>query len=65
MARRMKRLFGAAVSVQKPKANLIRLESITPGGQHAWCDSDQGLIRKPIVSVPKDLIAEYRKRNAA
>jgi len=46
----------------KPKAKLLSILSITPGKHHAWCDSDQGRIRKPIESIPKDLITEYKNR---
>jgi hypothetical protein len=46
--------------INKSKAKLIRVLSITPGGSHAWCESDQGPVRKPIASVPKDLMSDYR-----
>jgi hypothetical protein len=42
----------------KPKAKLIRVVSITSGKHHTWCDSDQGLIRKPISAIPKRLLKE-------
>jgi hypothetical protein len=46
----------------RPKAKLIRIERITAGGHHAWCESNVGLIKKPLASVPDDLIAEFRRR---
>lgn len=45
--------------IARKKAQLIRVLSITPGKHHAWCESDKGRIRKPIGSIPKDLMAEY------
>lgn len=33
---------------------------VTSSGSHAWCGSDIGIIRKPIASIHKDLMAEYR-----
>ena len=53
------RMFGGTPRQIKPKANLIRVFSITEGKHHAWCESDQGRIRKPISSIPKDLMAKY------
>jgi len=45
----------------KPKPRIIIVLSITPGGNHAWCESDKGRIRKPIWNIPQNLIAEYRR----
>ncbi len=46
----------------RPKAKLIRIERITAGGHHAWCESNVGLIKKPLASVPDELIREFRGR---
>ena len=57
------RIFGGAPRQVKPKAKLIRVLSITEGKHHAWCESDQGRIRKPIESIPKYLMNEYANRH--
>lgn len=54
-----RRLFRNALRSDRPKAKLIRIERITPGGHHAWCESNVGLVRKPLASVPDDLIREF------
>jgi len=56
----MKRALRSIFTAKKPKAQLIRVTSITQGGTHCWCESDCGNVRKPISSVPKDLMDEYR-----
>jgi hypothetical protein len=53
------RVFKGTPHTIKPKAKLFTVLSITPGKSHAWCDSDQGRIRKPIGAIPKNLMAEY------
>jgi hypothetical protein len=57
------RVFRRTPHTIKPKSKLFSVLSITPGKSHAWCDSDQGRIRKPIGSIPKDLMAEYANSN--
>jgi hypothetical protein len=52
-----------AIQFKKSKTRLIRILSITPGGTHAWCESDQGNIRKPISAIPKGLMNDYRNSN--
>jgi hypothetical protein len=44
-----------------PKVKLYSVLSITPGKRHAWIDSSEGRIRKPINSIPKDLMDEFKK----
>lgn len=34
----------------------------TAGGRHFWCESNVGLIRKPISGVPKSLLRRYDER---
>ena len=53
------RVFRGTPHTIKPKAKLFSVLFITPGKNHAWCDSDQGRIRKPISSIPKNLMAKY------
>lgn len=42
-----------------PKAKILRVLAITAGKHHAWCESDQGRIRKPVESIPQALVNEY------
>jgi hypothetical protein len=44
----------------KPTPRIIRVLKITAGRNHAWCESDKGIIRKPIWSIPAGIVAEYR-----
>lgn len=34
--------------------------SITPGGNHAWVESNIGRIKKPLNAIPKRLLDEFR-----
>ena len=56
----MIRKIREVIGMPKAKAKIIRIESITPGMCHAWCDTDQGRIRKPISAISKNVISEYR-----
>ena len=58
----LKRITREMLYGERPKAKVIRIDSVTPERAHAWCDSDQGRIRKPIGALSKDLIEEYRGR---
>lgn len=60
----MLRRFKRSISGKKPKARIIRVDRITPGKQHAWCESDQGMIRKPLASIPAGLLKEFRETRA-
>ena len=57
-----RRAIRSMITDQKPKAKLIRVVSITAGGNHAWVESDQGSIRKPLSAIPKDLLDAFRNR---
>jgi hypothetical protein len=39
----------------KTKVILKKIVKITAGKMHAWCDSNMGLIRKPMSSIPDNL----------
>jgi len=43
----------------KSSISIIRVISITPGGTHAWCESNVGTVRKPISAIPKGLMEDY------
>ena len=60
-----RRMLRVQARRERPKAKLIRIAWITPGGHHAWCESDCGLIRKPLASVPDEMIAEFRGAGGA
>ena len=51
----LSRVFRGTPHTNKPKAKLFSVLYITSGKHHAWCDSDQGRIRKPIGSIPNGL----------
>lgn len=40
----------------KPKAVITAVIRKTAGGRHAWCESDRGIIRKPLNSIPSNLL---------
>jgi hypothetical protein len=56
----MGKIFRAPSRVPKSAVRLLGVVSITPGGNHAWCDSSEGMIRKPIGNIPNDMMAAYR-----
>lgn len=58
----MKVLKELSPSSKRPNAKLIRVLSITAGGNHAWVESDQGKIRKPLSSISRDLMDNFRNQ---
>lgn len=44
----------------KKKVELYSVISITAGGHHAWLESNVGPIRKPLASIPDDLLTKAR-----
>ncbi len=56
-----RRIFRSAVYKERPRAEINRILWLTPGGRHAWCESHVGPVRKPLASVPREMIAEFRR----
>jgi hypothetical protein len=50
-----RKLFRSGSRMMQPVATLYSIDRITPGGSHAWCESDRGMIRKPLSSIPKSI----------
>jgi len=48
-----RRFFLASKQGQLKAVKIKRFLCFTPGGRHAWCESNYGLVRKPVGSMPK------------
>jgi len=55
------RALRGAITGKKPRAKIIRVVRITAVGNHAWVDSDYGLIKKPLSAIPAGLVRDYRE----
>jgi len=46
----------------KSPAEITSIISRTVGGRHFWCESNFGLIRKHINSIPRELLREFNRK---
>ena len=54
----LRRFFKQAIP--KPRPRILSALRITSGRRHVWCDTDKGVIRKPIWAVSPEQIHECR-----
>lgn len=44
---------------KESKVEIHKVIRITAGGNHAWVDSNKGTIRKPLESIPEELLNQH------
>lgn len=45
----------------RPEVKILKVLRITPGGSHAWVETNVGELRKPLKAIPQRLLDEYNK----
>lgn len=45
------------------KLKMHRIVRLTPAGRHAWVETDIGLVKKELRTIPEKLIREYHAQN--
>lgn len=46
---------------ERKKIEILKVVSMTPGGNRAWVETNVGLVRKPLNAIPKELLDEFNK----